>query len=155
MATSTTKQASERDGRSTEKKGTTAKVGNLTHDVELSYSPNGTAIAHTGLAVERPKETGNWAGERVTNFYSVSLFGSVAENAAACLRKGMRVIVVGNAELQHWKDKDGTERTGKQIAANAIGPDLRWATAQVAKVTRKGPGTEDGPGAGPEEDEEF
>ena len=75
--------------------------------------------------------------ERVTEFYELAIFNVLGENAAECLAKGTRVVVVGNAEMEKWTGDDGKERTTKRILVNAIGPDLRWATAAVTWATRK------------------
>jgi len=132
----TTTATTEKPERHVEKRGEVVKVGNLTRDPELRYSASGTAVCSTGLAVERPKTPGDWAGERTVEFYEVSAFGSLGEHVAECLHKGVRVVVVGAAEVEHWTDKEGKPRTSKRVVANAIGPDLRWARATVERVER-------------------
>ena len=125
--------------RTTVEKGKTSKVGNLCGDPELRFSGTGTAFARTRLAVEEPLVPGDWAGERATTFYDLTVFGPMAENFAACCTKGMRVVVMGRAQLETWHDPEKGEQTAKKILADAIGPDLRWATASVEKVKRTGP----------------
>lgn len=148
MPTATDKETK----RNVEKKGQVAKVGNLTRDFEMHFAPTGTAYARSGLAVEVPKKAGDWAGERTTVFYELTVFGSLAEHAVESFGKGTRVLVIGNAEVETWAGDDGKERTTKRILANALGPDVRWATATVAKTTRRGPGADDGSVAEPDED---
>jgi single-strand DNA-binding protein len=128
----------------TKKLGEVARVGNLTRDFEERTSPSGTVYATTGLAVERPRVPGDWAGERQTTFYDLVVFRSLAENAAKCLAKGDRVVVVGDAEVETWTGDDGQEHTARKILVNGIGPDLRWAVAQVTKV-RSAPKQDDTP----------
>lgn len=150
MATPTRTQASttendaraasdDKTGRRVDKKGEVCKVGNLTRDPELHFAPTGSAVARTGLAVERPRVPGDWNGERVTDFYELTIFRDLAENAAISLTKGTRVVVVGNAELEHWTDDQGLERTTKRVLVNAIGPDLRWATVVVQRPEHRTP----------------
>ena len=116
------------------------KVGNLTRSPELGFGKDsGTAFVRFGLAVEVPVQAGNWSGERRTEFYEVTAFGTLAEHIAECLAKGTRVVVTGRPELDHWNGKDGTARTTKRILADAVGPDLRWATAGVTKAVRERP----------------
>lgn len=112
------------------------KVGNLTSDPELRYSPSGKAYVRMRLAVSSPKVPGDWAGERATVFYDVTAFGSLAEHAAESLSKGTRVLVSGRGEVRKWTDDKGQERSGKGILADALGPDLRWATATVARASQ-------------------
>jgi single-strand DNA-binding protein len=123
--------------RQTERKGPVGKSGNLTRDPDLHFSYKNTAYCRFGLAVERPKEPGNWAGELVPDFCEVTCFGTLAEHVAQSLAKGARAVVVGRAELEHWTDDDGKPRTTKRILADGCGPDLRWATAVVTKVKPK------------------
>jgi len=154
MATTTT---TEKPERNVEKKGEVAKVGNLTREPELRFTPGGITVASTGLAVERPKTPGNWAGERLTEFYELTAFGSLGEHVVECLHKGTRVVVTGNAEVETWVDGEGKSRTTKRIITNAIGPDLRWARATVER-TGKAKGstlTGNGPKAQEDGDEPF
>jgi single-strand DNA-binding protein len=150
MATATT---TEKPERHVEKRGEVAKVGNLTREPELRFAPSGTVVCSTSLAVEHPKTPGDWAGERVTEFYELMIFGSLGEHVAESLKKGNRVLVTGNAEIEHWTDREGRPRMTKRIIANAIGPDLRWARATVER-TGKAEGTGNG-GKAPEGDEPF
>ena len=50
-------------------------MGNVTRDIELRYTPKGTAVADIGLAVNRVR-TGD-GGERIeeTTFVDVTLWG--------------------------------------------------------------------------------
>lgn len=110
------------------------KVGNLTADPELRFGEKGNPYCRMRLAVSTPVKPRDWAGETKTAFYDVTGFGSLAENAAESLTKGMRVVVTGRGEVRTWKGDDGAEHTEKGILADALGPDLRWATASVTKT---------------------
>jgi single-strand DNA-binding protein len=113
------------------------KVGNLTDTPTLDFAKEtNRPFARFRLAVERPKLPGDWAGERETTFYSVTCFDSVATNVAESLEKGTRAIVVGRPEIDEWTDKDGNRREDRRILANAVGPELRWATALVTRVRK-------------------
>ena len=141
MPTTKAKQQGPKDEapeRRTEKKGRTAKIGNLCRDPELAFSAAGQAYARVRIAVEEPLVAGDWSGERATSFYDVTVFGQMAENFAQSCQKGCRVIVMGRAELEHWTDNEGKEQVSKKILADGIGPDLRWSLAEVTKVARAG-----------------
>ena len=58
--------------------------------------------------------------------------------------RGSRVIVTGRLEQRSWETADGDKRSKVEVVADEIGPSLRWATAQVTKNERRGPG-EGGP----------
>jgi single-strand DNA-binding protein len=108
------------------------KVGNLTKDPELRFgSEKGTPFTSFGLAVNTPKVPGQWSGDQRTEFYDVVCFGTLAEHAAESLSKGARVVVTGRAEVDRYQSEDGIQRERKRIVAEALGPDLRWATVDV------------------------
>jgi single-strand DNA-binding protein len=121
-----------------------AVVGNITRDPELRFTPTGQATATFGLAVNRRwqnRQTQEW--EEATSFFDVVCWREMAENAAESLSRGSRVIVTGRLEQRSWETQDGDKRSKVEIVADEIGPSLRWATAQVTKNERRGPG---GPG---------
>jgi single-strand DNA-binding protein len=113
--------------------GTTSKVGNLTADPELQFSKSGNnPYVRVNMAVNVPGPNNDWEN-KTTEYYTISCFKSLAENVAQSLRKGDRVVVTGRAELRDWTTKDGEKRTDKVIVATGMGPDLRFATAEVTR----------------------
>ncbi len=115
-------------------------VGNLTRDPELRYTPSGAPVVKFGLAVNRSYT--NRAGERVehTDFFNVTAWRTLAENIAESCKTGIRVVVSGRITSRSWETEEGQKRTAVEIDADEVGPSLRWATADVKKVTRGGPG---------------
>jgi single-strand DNA-binding protein len=115
-------------------------VGNLTRDPELRYTPSGAAVAKFGIAVNRFFT--NRSGERVeqTDFFNVNAWRQLGENVAESLTTGSRVIVSGRLQSRSWETEEGQRRTVVEIEADEVGPSLRWATAQITKTTRGGPG---------------
>ena len=71
----------------------------------------------------------------------------MAENAAESLGRGSRVLVTGRLEQRSWETADGDKRSKIEVVADEIGPSLRWATAQVTKNERRGPGRRSASGA--------
>ena len=114
--------------------------GNLTRDPELRYTPSGAPVVKFGLAVNRSYN--NRAGERVehTDFFNVTAWRTLAENIAESCKVGTRVVVSGRITSRSWETEEGSKRTAVEIDADEVGPSLRWATAEVKKVTRGGPG---------------
>ena len=116
----------------------TFKVGNLTRDPELRRSDSGVDYVITGLAVDVPVAVeGSDEVERETKFYNLVCFGTLAEHVATSLRKGARVIVTGKVELRTWEDDEGATRMVERIVVDAMGPELRWATAKVTRQRTK------------------
>lgn len=107
------------------------KVGNLTKDWELAYSPNGAAHAHSAIAV-------NGWGERKdqVDFYNLIAFNTLAENLAACTQKGTRLIVAGRPQIREWDREDGSKGSVKEILINDAGIELRFKLAIVQDVDR-------------------
>lgn len=85
-------------------------VGNLTRDVELRYTPGGTAVTDVGLAVNcRVKKNGEWTEEPM--FIDVTMWGRTAEVASEYLNKGSNILVEGELRLDSWEDNDGNKRS--------------------------------------------
>ena len=122
-------------------------VGNITRDPELRFTNTGQATSSFGLAVNRRwqnRQTQEW--EEATSFFDVVCWREMAENAAESLTEGSRVIVTGRLDQRSWETPDGDKRSKVEVVADEIGPSIRWATAQVTKNERRGPG--DGGGSG-------
>ena len=50
----------------------------------------------------------------------------------------MRVFVAGKLVQRSWQDNDGNKRQTVEIQVTHVGPDLQFATAEVAKPTAEG-----------------
>lgn len=88
-------------------------AGNLTRDVEIRQTPQGTAVTEIGLAVnERVKSGDQW--EDVVNFFDVTLWGRTAEVANEYLGKGSSVLIEGKLRQDRW-EQDGQKRSKVKI----------------------------------------
>ena len=83
---------------------TTTITGNITRDPELRFIANGKATVSFGVAVTRKWKTDNGEQEQ-TSFFNVVAWGTLAENVAASLNKGHRVIVTGRLEQRSYDTK--------------------------------------------------
>lgn len=93
-------------------------VGNLTRDVELRYTPSGTAVTDISLAVnERIKRNDQWVEE--AHFFDVTLWGRTAEVAGEYLSKGSSVLIEGRLKLDRW-EQDGKKRSKIQIVGEKM-----------------------------------
>jgi len=111
-------------------------IGSLGRDAELRFTAGGAAICSFTVAVShRYKKADDWQEE--TAWVDVTAWSNLAENIAASCVKGTRVICVGRLKQDTWQDKDsGKDRTKLVLVADSVGPDLRWATAEVARIER-------------------
>jgi single-strand DNA-binding protein len=110
-------------------------VGNITKDPELRYTTGGRGVASFGLAVNRRwQSNGEWQEE--VSFFNVTAWGELGENVAASMQKGNRAIVAGRLAQRSYDTREGEKRNIVEIVADSIGPDLRWATCEVARTER-------------------
>jgi single-strand DNA-binding protein len=97
-------------------------VGNLTRDIEIKYTPGGTAVANPSLAVNRKwfdKQTNTNKDE--VAFVDCTLWGRTAEVAAEYLRKGSQVLFEGRLAQETWKDKaTGQNRSKLTVCVEAM-----------------------------------
>lgn len=95
-------------------------VGNLGRDPEMRYSQNGTPITNFSMAVNRRRrgQDGTYTDE--TDWYRISLYRQLAENAAEWLKKGSKVLVEGQLQIRTYTDRDGVERTSVEVNADSF-----------------------------------
>lgn len=94
-------------------------MGNLTRDPEMRYTPNGTAVATLGLAVNRRYRQGEEQREEVC-FVDVVVFGRQAENCSQYLTKGAGVIIDGRLTYRRWETEDGMKRSKHEVVAQDV-----------------------------------
>jgi single-strand DNA-binding protein len=107
----------------------------MTGNPTLRATKTGSSLLTVGLAVTRRwrDKQDNW--EEQTSFFDVTAWGELADNSAASLSKGNKVVVVGRLEQQEWTDKnDGSTKRKVVVIADDIAVSLRKATVEgVAK----------------------
>lgn len=107
-------------------------AGNLVADPELRVSQAGKPwvtfrIASTPRVKDR--QTNDWSdGEPL--WLGCRAYGQEAENIAASLRKGNRVLVLGRLTQRSYTDNQGQQRTSLDLEVEECGPSLKFATAQ-------------------------
>lgn len=115
---------------------TTTFAGALGREPELRYTANAKAVCSFSVAVERRYKSGDdWKGE--TTWWNVSVWEALAENCAASLHKGTRVVCTGYPEMREYEAKDGTKGKSLELRADEVAVSLKWARAEVEKVERE------------------
>lgn len=95
-------------------------IGNLAREIELKYTPNGSAVANFAIAMnEKYKDKSGQMQEKV-EFINVVIWGKQAENCNQYLSKGSKVFIEGKVSTRSWDDKDGKKRYTTEIIANNI-----------------------------------
>ena len=114
-------------------------VGNITREPELRFTGGGKGVASFGLAVNRRFQVnGEW--QEKVSFFNIVAWDTLGENAAASLHKGTRIIVNGRLEQRDYETREGEKRTVVEIVADEIGPSLRWARAEIERISRDSAG---------------
>lgn len=115
-------------------------VGNLTADPELRTTGQGAQVASFTIANTARvynKQTGQYE-DGAALFMRCSAWRDMASHCAQSLAKGMRVIAQGRLQQHSYQAQDGSNRTVIELQVDEIGPSLRYATAQVARISRQG-----------------
>lgn len=81
------------------------------------------------------RESGSWI-DAETNWFTVSSFRQLANNAENSLQKGDRILVQGRIKIRDW---DNGEKTGTsvEIEAESLGHDLMFGTTEFTRVNSR------------------
>lgn len=124
-------------------------VGNLVADPESRVSQAGKPWVTFRIASTprvRDRQSGDWSdGEPL--WLGCRAYGDFAENIAASVRKGQRVLVQGRLTQRAYTDAQGQQRTSLDLEVEEIGPSLRFATATVQRGGSGGGGGNGGQGS--------
>lgn len=93
-------------------------IGNLTRDVEVRYTPSGTAVATFGLATNRSWSSGD-GGERQeeVQFHRIVAWSKLAEICGQLLFKGRKIFIEGRLQTRKFTGQDGQQREITEIVA--------------------------------------
>ena len=113
-------------------------IGNVARPPKLRTVASGALVADFRLACtprRQDKASGEWAdGE--TLWFGITCWRTLADNTAASLTTGDRVVVTGRLATRSWKGDDGVERSSLEIEASSIGLDLARGTATLQRTAR-------------------
>jgi single-strand DNA-binding protein len=94
-------------------------MGNMTRDIELRYTPGGTAVTDMGLAVNEKRKDASGNLTEDTTFVDVTLWGRNAEVAAEYLGKGSPVLISGRLKLDQW-ETEGEKRQKLKVVCERM-----------------------------------
>lgn len=92
-------------------------VGRL---VDEPVGRNNNEIAKFRLAVDRGR-TDKTTGEKLTDFFNVSVFGQAAKHVLTYKHKGELVSVTGQHVNNQYQDKEGHNRDGWVVETREVG----------------------------------
>ncbi|MDJ0313902.1 single-stranded DNA-binding protein [Arthrobacter sp. H35-D1] len=120
--------------------------GFMSSEFEMRNTPNGLVIGNFRMgSTERRKDpvTNAWVDGH-TNWYHISAFRSLAQNAVSSIHKGDRILVIGRLSIKTFLRKDGTTGTNVEIEADSIGPDLQFGTSHYTRMASARPAGQPG-----------
>jgi len=112
--------------------------GNLTAAPELRTTQSGIPVADLTIATTDrvlDRTTNEWR-DGDTLFLRCTAWRELAENAAASLGKGTRVIATGRLHQRSYQDREGAQRTSVELELDDIGASLRRARVNVSGSPR-------------------
>lgn len=83
----------------------TVLTGRLTDDIDLRYTPSGSAVGNFRLAVNRRFTNQN--GEREADFINCVVWKKTAENLANFTHKGSLVAIDGRIQTRNYENQNG------------------------------------------------
>lgn len=128
-------------------------IGNLTADPDLRTTNSGKSVINFSLAYTPRKPDGT---DGLTSFYEITAWEYLAENIAASVKKGDRLLVVGRLTQQKWEDQDGKNRSKLVITADEVAGTMRFHTVEMNRTAKRTAAVEDSaPDAEPEVEDIF
>lgn len=96
-------------------------IGNVTRDPEMRTTTGGQHVLTIGVATnERWKDKASNEMKERTEFHNVVIWGDLADQVNASVRKGNRVFVSGRVQTRSWETKEGQKRTTTEIIADTL-----------------------------------
>jgi single-strand DNA-binding protein len=106
-------------------------LGNLTRDPEIKYTNEGTAIAEMGLASNKKWMDKNGKDLETVDYFNITAWNNLAENCAAALKKGDRVMISGHLNLRSWENKEGKKYNITNITADVVAVSLEFNSIKI------------------------
>lgn len=106
--------------------------GRVSTDIELRYTPQGTAVATFGLAVDRKlskekKKEAQDKGQATADFPRVVVWGNQARALAEHSKKGKKINVQGEIRTSSYKNNNGDTVYKTDVVASNV-EILEWTT---------------------------
>lgn len=91
--------------------------GNISNDLELKQTQNGTSVCSFNVAVNRFSKEPD---AKKVDFFTVVSWGAKAEFVSRYFKKGSPILVCGRLENREWTDKQGNKRISTEIIAEEV-----------------------------------
>jgi single-strand DNA-binding protein len=94
------------------------QIGNLTKPPEVRATGSGVSVCSFTIAVQR--RFTSQSGEKITDFFPVTVWKGLADNCGKYLDKGSKVAVIGELQTRSYDAKDGSKRYVTEIVADEV-----------------------------------
>lgn len=95
-------------------------LGNLVKEVELKITQGNVNVCANTIATNHKTRASNGQVKEEVCFIDIVVFGKMAENMKAYLRKGSKVFVEGRLVQDSWTDKDGKNRQSYKVVVETM-----------------------------------
>lgn len=92
-------------------------TGRITHDLDLRYTPSGTAVLQFNIAINRPKDEN---GEQKADFPTIVVWGKQAENLNKYQKKGSQIGIVGRIQTRNYDNNEGKKVYVTEVIAENV-----------------------------------
>lgn len=119
-------------------------VCTLGRDVEVKYTPSGTAVVNLSAATSeqwKDKQTGD--KKEKTEWHRITFYGRLAEVCGEYLTKGSHIYVEGKLQTRQW-DKDGQKHYSTEVIGFSL-QMLGGGQKKAAEAPAREPGSDDAP----------
>lgn len=94
-------------------------IGNVGQDPTIRNA-QGANVATYSIAVNKRKKDSNGAPIDVTTWFNCETWNKGAEFAEKFVKKGMKLFVEGELNVEKYTDKDGIERTSIKVRVERV-----------------------------------
>lgn len=95
-------------------------IGHAGKDAELSYTPNGKAVAKFTLATSDSYKAQDGNIVEKTTWHNIVAWERLAEICGNYVKKGKQVYIEGKIENRSYDDKDGVKKYISEIVAGQL-----------------------------------
>jgi len=95
-------------------------IGHLGADPEMKYLPSGQPVTSFNMASSHKYKDGAGEQKEETEWFSVSVFGKMAEAANQYLKKGSQCFVSGRFKSRSYVTKTGEHRFSLDLVASEL-----------------------------------
>ena len=95
-------------------------VGNLTRDVELKYTPSGTAVCSFSIACNESCKDKDGVRQEKVEYVNIVVWRQLAEICGKYLHKGKQVYIDGKLQTRKYQDRDGNDKYITEIVADQM-----------------------------------